>query len=372
MFYLFKKIINTKITFKKLEKNRILLFNDAHSNIFEEILNIKKYCVLKSHSVELNFWILVKQILKFDFNTETYYQNYIRKVSPKVVITFVDNDIIFFKLKKKFNSIKFIAIQNGIRKPNQLKVFDKQFSPLKYLSCDYFLIFNKHIKLKYKNYINANYILLGSFRNNLVKTQRTNFKKSFLYISQFRMNNSLNDTNIQIKLIKYLNSYFVKHNLKINILLQYKTYKSYDNQKYEIDFFKKYFKSKCSFINSKNWKSVYKNVDMYENIIFLDSTLGYEAISRKKKVAVFSLNRSGNKIHYFGWPSKIIKNPKTFFYCAKKFSFKETERVLNNIYSCNQRKWEKEFYPLVRDQLNLNRDNQVIKNLLNDLKVKKN
>ena len=28
-------------------------------------------------------------------------------------------------------------------------------------------------------------------------------------------------------------------------------------------------------------------MDNYENIIFIDSTLGYEAISRNKKVAIF-------------------------------------------------------------------------------------
>ena len=42
------------------------------------------------------------------------------------------------------------------------------------------------------------------------------------------------------------------------------------------------------------------------------STLGYEAISRKKKVAIFAFNKDDNNNKLFGWPAKNKKKYRCF------------------------------------------------------------
>ena len=78
----------------------------------------------------------------------------------------------------------------------------------------------------------------------------------------------------------YIQMFLSKANKKINILL-----KNRDslNQKKEINFYKKIFKTNCVFYKSLSWKQSYKTIDKFENIIFMYSTLGYESIARKKK-----------------------------------------------------------------------------------------
>ena len=82
-----------------------------------------------------------------------------------------------------------------------------------------------------------------------------------------------------------LNLYFLKSRKKIHILIRNK---SLSKQKDEIDFYKKkIFNSNCILHKSREWDDSYKILDKFRNIIFTHSTLGYEAIARKKK-AIFS------------------------------------------------------------------------------------
>lgn len=48
-----------------------------------------------------------------------YYHSLILSINPKAVITFIDNNIIFNQLSKTLKSIPFIAIQNGLRLPQE-------------------------------------------------------------------------------------------------------------------------------------------------------------------------------------------------------------------------------------------------------------
>ena len=150
--------------------------------------------------------------------------------------------------------------------------------------------------------------------------------------------------NYEKKILKLLKKYFENNKLKMSILL---TSKSKEIQKHEISYYKNYFGSNCNFIKTKFWWDPYKVIDNYENIIFIDSTLGYEAISRKKKVAIFSLRRSRNLLEYFGWPSKV-KNKCISFFCGQKLEYKEINRVLNNIKFCSNQKWKNNFWPIIK------------------------
>jgi len=116
---------------------------------------------------------------------------------------------------------------------------------------------------------------------------------------------------------------------------------------------------------NSNWKKSYETIDKFENIIFMHSALGYEAIARKKKVAIFSPKKVKNSNYWFGWPATFQKRYN--FFTVKNLSFIETKRVLDNISNCSQISWEKKHYITIKDQLYLDKKNTKLKKVIFNL-----
>jgi hypothetical protein len=173
---------------------------------------------------------------------------------------------------------------NGIR-VNSWYEKRKKLWP-KNLNCDYFFVLNKYYIAKYKKIINANYYAHGHFRNNFISIGKKASNKEFLLISQTTQSIKLE------KLLNFINLYLKSQDKKLYILLRRS--KDHPLQSEEIKFYKKIFNSNCIFYESSNWKKKYEILDKFENIIFTWSTMGFESIPRKKKIAVFSPNKINN------------------------------------------------------------------------------
>lgn len=359
-----KKIIKIKLLFQLPKKNFLLLYDEVHSSTLKEIVK-KNFNVLKTREIEIYFWIFLKQIIFLDFKFSTYCKNYIKFTSPKIIITFNDRKPQFYRLKDSFKNINFISVQNGVHDPSFFKRYN-----FENFNCDYFFVLNKHFIKSYKKYINSKYVVLGNFQNNIIKINKFNSNDNFLLISQFfKPETNIKLYNFYLKLLKFINLYFLKSNKKIHILLKRKDH----TQKEEIEFYKKIFKSNCIFQKSNNWKESYQILDKFENILFMHSTLGYESIARKKKVAIFSpskvsINSSSkeqNFKYWFGWPAPYQK--KYDFFTSKDLSYNEVKRVINNIKNCSQVTWEKKYYRILKDQLYFNKYNSKLKKIIFNL-----
>ena len=111
-----------KFDFKIIKKEKLLIFDTAS---LELVGNYKKFEILDVRYEVFNFWILFENFIKLKFTFKDYILAYISKVNPKVVLTFVDNYILFYELKKYFPEVKFIAVQSGYRHKIQLDDFIK-------------------------------------------------------------------------------------------------------------------------------------------------------------------------------------------------------------------------------------------------------
>ena len=351
-------ILILRFRFDLPKKNKILLYDEVHFKVLKEIIK-RDFNILELRNKKIYFWIYLKQIIFFDFSFKTYSKNYIKFTSPKVIITFNDARFQMYELKKDFEDISFISVMNGLR-------FDKWFTDRKIyfpkninqLKGDYFFALNKFYIPKYQNLLKSDYHVLGHFRNNLVKIKQTKFHKKFLFISQTF--DDKKELNFHIKLLKFINLYLSNSNKKLHILLR----RSKDSpiQKLEIDFYKKIFKSNCVFYQSTDWKKKYQIMDKFENIVFTLTTMGYEAIARKKKVAIFAPTKfNGSKVHP-GWPAPYQK--KYNFFSAKNLTYREVKRVLDNINNCSQSNWNKKYYKDIKDQLHFDKNNEKLRNLI--------
>ena len=167
---------------------------------------------------------------------------------------------------------------------------------------------------------------------------------------------------ISHKLLSLIASYFLNSNIKINILLKNN---NIEGQNKEMKFYKNFFNSNCIFHKSYTPEKSYKILDEFENIIFTNSTLGFEAIARKKKVAVFSVNKDKIQKKWFGWPKKYQKEYD--FFSAKNLTYSEIKRVLDNVYNCKQENWNKKYYKNIKDLMYFDKNNYQLKKVINEI-----
>ena len=344
-------LTKTSFYFKKPQQKKLLFFDEAQANFFITKFKINKNdCYsLNTRKEKINIYILlntVKRLFSSFCRPSNLFLNYlleyIKSVNPSVVITLIDNNILFFFLKKYFPRVKFLTIQLGHRTEHRdiFTVIKKKKLGKKNLKADICFTFNKAYGQKISNYIKCKTIDIGSLKNNFVKIGETKNKKTLLFISQFRneLPSNNNCFNIEKKLLPEIKLYCEKEKINFYILGAHKI---------NADVEKKYF---TKIIGFNNWKFLaarknldnYRVIDKFENIVFIDSTLGYEAIGRKKKVANFSSRRLTKNSPYekFAWPFKIKK--RDFFY-SNSCSKDEVKRVLDNVTKCSEKKWKKEF-----------------------------
>ena len=313
-----KKIFLCKINLFPPKKTDILIFDKVGSEIILDTIPRNKTCsILDLRYESLNLFILLKTLKHITNLKRNYIIEYIKFVSPKMVITTIDTNPLFFKLKKKFSFTKFISIQNGLIQNNFLKSEKK-----KNLKVDYILCFNNFFKYFYSNKINAKVIPIGSIKNNKVPNISkkkgkilfiSEYSNSKAYSPKYKTTNSIIWNNPQEFILKILDEYCKKNHISYSILLKPLQNISLN----EINYYKnlkKKNKLNFSFKQGKNIFDQYKICDSFNLIITLDSTLGYENIARHNKTFFLPIRKKFFKAKNDIWIWNIKKYNKSFIW----------------------------------------------------------
>ena len=355
-------LFKCKFDFKKVKKEKMLIFDTLSLQLVSIVSEFKKFEILDVRYEVFNFWVLLENFMNFKFTFKDYILTFISKVNPKVVLTFNDNYLLFYELKNYFPKVKFIAVQNGYRHKLHLNNFKKLKN--KRLFVDYLFTFGKNSEIFYKKFLKCNnFINSGSFRNNSVKLKKSSEKKNILFISAFRLKHLSkgDDYNVENKIIKIINIFCEKKKIKLFIATATRDYLEEKNFLLS----KLPEKHNVRVIRKKGQLSNYLLVNKFETIVFNDSTLGYEAIVRKKKIVAISCRKEKAKIAYpFGFPT--TKSNKGFFF-TNFGTKKEIFRVLNNVYSLSQKKWLKNYQEKLNVFMNFNKDNIKFEKVINKL-----
>ena len=344
--------------FKISKKANILIVDNEGSKEVKTILNIKNSEILHTRNEIFSFPIILILAIKFKLTILNYYIKYIEISDPKLILTFIDNNILFYKLKNHFDKKKFLAIQNGHRMAfGDIFGFFRDFkTKKKNYSSDFIATFNRNVSKKYEKYINTKFIYSGSIKNNYIKisNSKKKYKNYILYISAYRdkltsiQNGKISFNDIDIRhmtkhknllqehihfdLPQILQTYCKKNKLKLAIL-------GMSNNIEEENFYRKIIKNDFKFIKKKNVYSSYKDLDNFDLAVSSISTLGYEALSRGKKICFFVPKISSvEKSYKFGWP--YIKKEKGFFF-SNKCNYGEVSKILNNLRLMKIKTWKK-------------------------------
>ena len=353
-----KKILLINFEFKIPSKKKFLIVDSENIEIFERYLKKNEFNSINIRNLNFNFFILFKTILNLNFTFEQYLVEYIRFTKPKCVLTFNDNNIVFYKLKNFFKNDekKFISIQNGIRTKFGDLFGEIEEKKIKDLKSDYILVFGNEIKKIYEKNIDSKVLVIGSLKNNYFKNLAPN-KKTLLYISSFNRNHLVdhnnkknliiekrgekkakyyNIYNFDFELPNLLSSYCKKNNIKFSV-------SGRTNKICEKQFFKNIIKSKFKFIYRKNLFTTYRAMLKNNIIVGGPSTVLLEALARKKRIAIFNPKLSSSEKSYnFSWPKKTAN--KGFFY-SNEINEKEVNRILDNIKNASYTKYKKKIKP---------------------------
>ena len=93
----FLDLFRYKYTIKKIAKKKVILFHSANFESLSKIFN-KKEIEQINFTNEVNLRVLFPLIFK-KINLFNYCENYIRLCDPELVITFIDNNAVFYNLK---------------------------------------------------------------------------------------------------------------------------------------------------------------------------------------------------------------------------------------------------------------------------------
>jgi surface carbohydrate biosynthesis protein len=352
-------------------KKKIIIYDSNLSNYLTNFLGNDEYHILYSRGEKINFFILIKIIIKFKFTFLEYCNEYLRYVEPKFIITFTDNNKLFYLLKS--NTAKKIFIQCAWRtKINDLPVA-KTIS--NNYSVDYMLVFNNLIGKFYSYYIKGKYIAIGSFRSNSANVYKGKKKIDILYISTFRVISSdfLTRKNNKFEFFKKGEIDILKLLRKFSDDIKQKIYvygamQKKENQLKEYSFFKKILGDNFVFIkNNKN--KTYYYTDCSKIVISSDSTLGYESLSRGNKTIIFNTRSSSKKemiSKKFGWPKKI---PYNGLFWINSLDYKNFRKIFDRVFSMKKKQWISSVNLIMSDILKHYKNNYVFMSFLKKNKI---
>ena len=388
--------------FRSTKNLPYLVYDSCHVESISKIIDIKKTRILnlrQNKNKIINGLLAIPSLFNIFTNIDlfkiyllegifiAYICERIKKYKPKFVLTSTDNDIRFYKLKKYNKKVKFIAIQNGLRSyyHDIFEKIDEEEKPE--LAADYYCAFNNNLKKLITKYIDTKVVVIGSYKNNLVKIKKNIKKKNILYVSTFRKakpyqlfneNSKIFDKNNKNKLF-YCKD-FSKYEIElVKILYKYCKKKKYylsiagasvQHSKIENNYFKK-------ILPSKDWKFIHKTyefqtynlLDQFEIITSLSNSMGVEAIGRKCKTAFFGRDFSIYNDWLYGWPKKLQK--KGFFY-SDIISKSEVKRIMNNLTQVRPSVWKDIVKKASKDVMEYDSKNTKLKKIFKLSKNEKN
>ena len=145
---IFKLFKIKKIFFFPPKKTDIIIFDRTNSHIFKPYLKNTKYDICDTKLESLNIFIFFVAVCKYKlkFNFFYYLIEYLKYTNCKTIITFIDNNINFYKIKNYIKNIRTISIQNGLR----TEFFFNDLKDEKNLKIDFFLVLIIFILLNIK------------------------------------------------------------------------------------------------------------------------------------------------------------------------------------------------------------------------------
>ena len=291
LIYYINALISSRKNFLIPRHKPILIVDQNGKEIILKYLKEDDCNIINTRGESINLWALLRSFLSFNFNLSGYLNAYIKFTNPKIAITFIDNTILFHRIKKNNPGVVTIFIQNGMRSHEPLSLPDEKNV------VDYMLVFVDRDGKRYLDYLKGKYLAIGSFKLNYISKKilaenSRKKKKGYAFISQYRSNFSDNiefGPNIyepEMRILPMVLNHSLANEFPLAILSCSNNIKDYDR---EYRFYKDILGSDNGWKLEKmlNTFSNYFFINNCDLVISIDSTLGYEGVAMGKRSAIF-------------------------------------------------------------------------------------
>ncbi|MBI3793714.1 MAG: hypothetical protein HY280_03170 [Nitrospinae bacterium] len=295
--------------FRRPQKAEILIFDRVGSEEIFEYLDPAGVHILDTRGESFNLYVLILSVLL----RKNYFELYVGFVSPRVCLTFIDNNPRFYTLKKAFPEITTVFIQNGWRSFDAMD----EIKQGKDWRVDYMLVHAREIGEKYKEYVRGNYEIIGCFRNNLFPGLPIK-KNRVVFVSVYEPNESLvvlpgtkriigwDEFVVSERIVlPLLKKFCVESNFELFVAGRSAPEFPEEREKYETLLGKEGWTYSP---RKRKWSS-YELACASEYVVGTESNLLYETAARGIKTALFTFRKRlisefGDAFD-FGWPARI-------------------------------------------------------------------
>lgn len=274
--------------------------------------------VLHVRGEQINIPVLIASVFGHGRGSESYVDCFIGRVRPRLVVTFIDNNLAFYSIASRHKNVRTLFVQNGTR-GHYLDIFEilgRTGLPRSPLKVDYMMTFGKRIGLEYAKHIQGAVVPMGSLVNNTVPRRHSPRSGVIGFVSQYRTTEGFTMAGRFFSrqvfferadecVLRFLRKYAVDHGKRLSVI----TYCDVCGDEKELMQEKRYYQDMlggaCDFLKSGDlYATSYDSADSVEVVVTIDSTLGYECASRGNKTAIFSIRSKILDLSGFtyGWP----------------------------------------------------------------------
>ena len=345
-----KLLSYSKKVWRLPEMSQILLFDRSAPVALKSFLNKWNPALLDVRGESINVPIILWALFSKGRMHEAYIDCYVRAVKPSLVVTFIDNNTLFYKFGFRNKHITTLSLQNGSRGIDEFYLSLKSSinKSEKTLYSTYALTFGSDLASEYAKYIEGTFIPIGSYLNNNIAKSLESEQNLIVYISQWHPHGFkklgryyshkefFEDADFFV--LKFLKSYVNNNHKSLKIILR-----NFDgaNGVNERNYFKRLFGEHVIFADTKDVNSSYFVIDSAKVVVGIDSTLLYESLARGNRTAFFSfrskkLEAPGST---FGWPG--VYGDEGLFW-SNNDNVNAFQRILNYLFEVSDEEWSLE------------------------------
>lgn len=305
---------------------------DAYSERhFQPVLPNVSTATIDTALPTINFWILIYSLRFGVPSLLTYTWAFVRLTQARLVLTTIDNSPIAYQIKRKLPKVVVCAAQNGRRSTFGARHFTSFTDELRRFSrrgpntADYYLTYGTTEECQFKDLIQAEFIPVGSFKNNfLIELPELYEQPTLTYISSFPNFDNEPDGTVETDAtylffenypISY-RQYFASEALVVSFLYNYCLEKKINFQVagkrssrtfQEEQFFRSSAPGDWKFFPCNTERDSYTTLMKSHFVASVDSSLAYEMFGRGKRTAFFTVRGSSIGISEisctkFGYP----------------------------------------------------------------------
>ena len=359
LWRLLKSLFKIKWRLTPPKSSKVLLYFKTGADVIAPYFKPNEFQILDLRESEVNLWVAFKCLINRDLSARNYARQFIKKVQPKLVLTFIDNYPPFYALKQDFPEIKTLLIQNGYRsdRGDLFGLLATEYSKQQNM-VDQLFVFGEAVGSKYRQHISGNVNIHGSFKNNSVLLTHAS-ENSVAYISTYRPRVSRSfvvpESSPELPItygeviarretaILWLANYCAEKNRPLKIIGKD------ENLAAEQDYYKGLLHEfEFEFVGKKSSETSYEAIDKSEIVVFTSSTLGYESLARGKKTAAIMLDAQLIKADAlkFGWPAGLADEGK---FWTHQLSQQRIYEIMDYLINTTDAEWNETRLEAIRD-----------------------